>query len=126
MATYYVAGMPYSATLSHHGILGQKWGIRRYQNLDGTLTPAGKERYGSDPSKMNPRSLQRQIVRNIYFHDRPRTYDALKKYEKAQKRVNADELRDQWKISSFLEPYRKAVIKGMLEDMGYDLSLIHI
>jgi len=31
--------------LSHHGILGQKWGIRRYQNPDGTLTNAGKKRY---------------------------------------------------------------------------------
>lgn len=31
--------------LSHHGIFGMKWGIRRYQNTDGTLTPAGKERY---------------------------------------------------------------------------------
>lgn len=28
--------------LEHHGILGQKWGVRRYQNPDGTLTPEGK------------------------------------------------------------------------------------
>lgn len=32
--------------LIHHGIKGQKWGVRRYQNPDGTLTTAGKYRYG--------------------------------------------------------------------------------
>lgn len=31
--------------IQHHGILGQKWGVRRYQNSDGTLTEAGKKRY---------------------------------------------------------------------------------
>ena len=31
--------------ISHHGILGMKWGIRRYQNKDGSLTKAGKKRY---------------------------------------------------------------------------------
>ena len=30
--------------LYHHGILGQRWGVRRYQNADGSLTDAGKRR----------------------------------------------------------------------------------
>ena len=33
--------------LKHFGIKGMKWGVRRYQNPDGSLTPAGKARYGS-------------------------------------------------------------------------------
>lgn len=37
-----------SDELRHHGIKGQKWGRRRFQNEDGTLTPAGKERYDDD------------------------------------------------------------------------------
>lgn len=32
--------------LCHHGIKGQKWGVRRFQKKDGSLTPAGKKRYG--------------------------------------------------------------------------------
>lgn len=31
-------------SLQHHGVKGMKWGIRRYQNKDGSLTPAGKKR----------------------------------------------------------------------------------
>lgn len=34
--------------LYHHGILGQKWGIRRFQKKDGSLTAAGKKRYSED------------------------------------------------------------------------------
>ena len=36
--------IPRSDYLEHHGILGQKWGVRRYQNKDGSLTAAGKKR----------------------------------------------------------------------------------
>lgn len=38
--------------LVHHGILGQKWGVRRFQNEDGSLTEAGKKRYAKDISKL--------------------------------------------------------------------------
>ena len=37
--------------LAHHGIKGQKWGVRRYQNTDGTLTEEGLRRYSNYSSK---------------------------------------------------------------------------
>lgn len=39
-----------SNELYHHGVKGQKWGIRRYQYADGTLTPAGQKRYRNNSS----------------------------------------------------------------------------
>ena len=51
--------------LYHHGIKGQKWGIRRYQNPDGTLTEAGRKRYGSSVEKVRKKDLLQQ-TKNFY------------------------------------------------------------
>ena len=52
-------GMSSSYYLSHHGIIGMKWGIRRYQNPDGTLTAEGRARYlGSRPSDKLAKDLR--------------------------------------------------------------------
>lgn len=46
--------------LEHHGVKGQKWGVRRYQNEDGTLTDEGKKRYSNLDSKFK---------NNVYDHE---------------------------------------------------------
>lgn len=53
--------------LYHHGIKGMKWGVRRYQNKDGTLTSAGKKRrkanYSDEVKSMSTDELRRKVNR---------------------------------------------------------------
>ena len=51
-------------SLTHHGIKGMRWGKRRYQNPDGSLTPEGKKRYG-DLSEEYTKAHTRKSIKSM-------------------------------------------------------------
>lgn len=74
--------------LYHHGIKGMKWGVRRYQNANGSLTAAGKEHYNHVSKKMNDINKREQIdIENDLINDTIAKLD--KKYSNGK---NIDDL----------------------------------
>ena len=57
--------MNYNLELYHHGIKGQKWGVRRWQNSDGTFNDAGKKRYFGDGAGENYHKLSKKITSSM-------------------------------------------------------------
>lgn len=93
--------------LNHHGIKGQKWGRRRYQNQDGSLTPAGKQRYGSEDN-----------FNKQYEKDIKREADGIKIYQKEAEQMS----KDTEGISRTLKESRLKAEKKAVEDNARDLA----
>lgn len=72
-----------NTTLTHHGIKGMRWGIRRYQNKDGTLTAAGKKKYNAELEKIKARE---KAVKNY-----KRTQAKFDKLEAKRKELDEEE-----------------------------------
>ena len=73
--------------LSHHGVPGQKWGFRRYQNKDGTLTPAGKRRAEKLKQKYTELTGKRLIRK-------PTSKDVKKEDQTAEKDTKKKRIKD--------------------------------
>ena len=76
-----------SNVLWHHGILGQKWGVRRFQTKNGSLTPEGKQRYSKTGSR-----LKAQLKTTI---ENMKTKHAARKAEKNARRKRVADMTDE-------------------------------
>lgn len=66
-----------SEELNHHGILGMKWGVRRYQNPDGTLTEAGRRRLDQKDAKWAKKNYDK-LYKSTYKGSRKEFNDYVK------------------------------------------------
>lgn len=79
--------MTYNDCLWHWGVKGQKWGVRRYQNQDGTLTTEGKKRYRKEDNPDYTRAHEKKSVRELSDADLNVKINRLQKEKQYQSLV---------------------------------------
>lgn len=107
---YYIGKLQVTPYLEHFGIQGQKWGVRRYQNPDGSLTEEGKARYGYGSLSKNsdyndPKQLARaqkgwqkaygeRFIDNYNYSANKMNYGIIERFNK--KWNDEHEINDKW------------------------------
>lgn len=69
----------YSYELYHHGVKGMKWGVRRFQKKDGSLTSAGKKRYSDSTRKSKHRLKLEEKYKSQGMSQREAEIEATKR-----------------------------------------------
>ena len=95
-----------TSVLYHHGINGQKWGVRRYQYRDGSLTPEGRERYGF-------KSVSTRIIGARYGKDSPKYRASL---------ALDNRIEDRYRKSGKVATFMKTVLMTPAERLTYETA----
>ena len=105
--------------LMHHGILGMKWGVRRYQNEDGTLTAAGKRH----KAKLDEQSMKKDVKwakrheKAIMKQANKRTKSDMRKYEKTELRDLAKQMKSGKDSKTYINAYNRKLAELMNTSM---------
>ena len=75
--------------LQHHGIKGMKWGKRRFQNADGTLTPLGRFRYGKATTE-DYTELHGKVEKASGFVKSAQKYQSEKDHKEYEEKIKTD------------------------------------
>ena len=104
MQLYNSKGIRYQEDICHQGIKGQKWYLRRYQNADGTLTPAGKKRYAKGKAREEKKELRRNEK-------------TLKRLAREESKLQKKELKDQKEKKALIDKKQKIFDSGDTKKM---------
>ena len=119
--------------LAHHGIKGQKWGVRRYQNPDVTLTDAGKARvakYEATASKYETKAAKYRAKESLYEYKRDRARAAwfptdisegsANQYDRKRARQNIKALKAESLSRKYDAKAKELISKAKNDKVRYD------
>lgn len=116
-----------STVLAHYGIKDMKWGVRRYQNPDGSLTPLGRQRYGNggdgnDGSESSGHGGGKAA--SSASDEKPKVKSASEMTDnELRDRINRMNMEKQYKqLVAEMNPEKKSIAKKLLAEAGENLG----